>query len=81
MFEKGFKHKLTAILSAEVEGFSRLMDADEEATVRTLTSCRTALGDLTEQYWECVVDPPNDNILSEFASVVDAENCAVKIQH
>ena len=36
MTGEGFKHKLTAILSADVEGYSRLMDDDEEATVRTL---------------------------------------------
>ena len=38
MAEKGFKRKLAAILSADVEGYSRLMDDDEEATVRTLTN-------------------------------------------
>ena len=36
MAEKGFKRKLAAILSADVEGYSRLMDQDEEATIRTL---------------------------------------------
>ncbi len=40
MAEKGFKRKLAAILSADVEGYSRLMDDDEKATVRTLTSYR-----------------------------------------
>jgi len=38
MADEGFKRKLTAILSADVEGYSRLMGEDEEATVRTLTS-------------------------------------------
>jgi adenylate cyclase len=37
MAEEGFKRKLAAILSADVEGYSRLMDDDEEKTVRTLT--------------------------------------------
>ena len=46
MAEKGFKRKLAAILSADVEGYSRLMDDDEEATVRTLTTYRTAINDL-----------------------------------
>jgi len=40
MTEDGFKRKLTAILSADVEGYSRLMGEDEEATVRTLTAYR-----------------------------------------
>jgi adenylate cyclase len=46
MAEKGFKRKLTAILSADVEGYSRIMDDDEEATVRTLNSYHTAISDL-----------------------------------
>ena len=50
MAEEGFKRKLAAILSADVEGYSRLMDDDEEATVRTLTSYRSAITDLVQQY-------------------------------
>jgi adenylate cyclase len=80
MAEEGFKRKLAAILSADVEGYSRLMDDDEEATVRTLTAYRTAITDLVQQYRGRVVDSPGDNILAEFASVVDAVNCAVEIQ-
>jgi adenylate cyclase len=80
MAEEGFKRKLAAILSADVEGYSRLMDDDEEATVRTLTSYRTAISDLVQQYGGRVVDSPGDNILAEFKSVVDAVNSAVKIQ-
>jgi adenylate cyclase len=80
MTEQGFKRKLAAILSADVEGYSRLMDDDEEATVRTLTSYRTAIADLVQQFRGRVVDTPGDNILTEFTSVVDAVNCAVEIQ-
>jgi len=80
MAEEGFKRKLAAILSADVEGYSRLMDDDEEATVRTLTAYRTAINDLVQQYRGRVVDTPGDNILAEFNSVVDAVNCAVEIQ-
>ena len=80
MAEEGFKRKLAAILSADVEGYSRLMDDDEEATVRTLTSYRTAITDLVQQYRGRVVDSPGDNMLAEFASVVDSVNCAVEIQ-
>ena len=43
MADEGFKRKLAAILSADVEGYSRLMDDDEEATVRTLTTYRNAI--------------------------------------
>jgi len=80
MANEGFKRKLAAILSADVEGYSRLMDDDEEATVRTLTTYRTAINDLVQQYRGRVVDTPGDNILAEFTSVVDAVNCAVEIQ-
>jgi adenylate cyclase len=80
MADEGFKRKLAAILSADVEGYSRLMDDDEEATVRTLTSYRNAITDLTQQFRGRVVDSPGDNILAEFSSVVDAVNCAVEIQ-
>ncbi len=80
MAEEGFKRKLAAILSADVEGYSRLMDDDEEATVRAITSYRSAITDLVQQYRGRVVDSPGDNILAEFASVVDSVNCAVEIQ-
>ena len=80
MADEGFKRKLAAILSADVEGYSRLMDDDEEATVRTLTSYRNAITDLTQQFRGRVVDSPGDNVLAEFTSVVDAVNCAVEIQ-
>jgi class 3 adenylate cyclase len=80
MADEGFERKLTAILSADVEGYSRLMDDDEEATVRTLTSYRTTISNFVEQYGGRVVDSPGDNILAEFKSVVDAVNCAVEIQ-
>ena len=80
MADEGFKRKLAAILSADVEGYSRLMDNDEETTVRTITAYRNAINDLTQQFRGRIVDSPGDNILAEFSSVVDAVNCAVEIQ-
>jgi len=80
MADEGFKRKLAAILSADVEGYSRLMDDDEEATVRTLTSYRIAISDLVQQFRGRIIDTPGDNILADFTSVVDAVNCAVEIQ-
>ena len=74
------KRKLTAILSADLAGYSLLMRDDEEATVRTLTDYRRAMGNLIQKYSGRVVDSPGDNLLAEFASVVDAVNCAVEIQ-
>lgn len=80
MTQEGFKRKLTAILSADVEGYSRLMDDDEEATIRTLTDYRNAIGNLIQHHQGRIVDTPGDNILSEFASAVDAVKCAMEIQ-
>jgi class 3 adenylate cyclase len=80
MTQEGFKRKLAAILSADVEGYSRLMGDDEEATVRTLTTYRNVITDLTQQFRGRIVDSPRDNVLAEFTSVVDAVNCAVEIQ-
>ena len=75
-----FRRKLTAILSADVKGYSRLMRSNEEATVRTLTAYRTVINELVVSYQGRVVDSPGDNILAEFASVVHAVQCAFDIQ-
>ena len=80
MAPEGFKRKLTAILNADVEGYSRLMRDNEERTIRTLTTYRGAMADLIQKYRGRVVDSPGDNLLAEFASVVDAVQCAVEIQ-
>ena len=80
MTEQSFKRKLTAILSADAVGYSRLMGDDEEATIRTLTEYRDAITALVNQGKGRVVDSPGDNVLAEFASVVDAARCAVETQ-
>jgi adenylate cyclase len=80
MAEKGFKRKLTAILSADAVEYSRLMGDDEEATVRTLTAYREVLSTLIQQHNGKVLDSPGDNLLAEFASVVDAVQCGVAVQ-
>jgi adenylate cyclase len=77
---EGFKRKLTAILSADVKGYSRLMGEDDVATVRAITAYREVITTLTQHHHGRVVDSPGDNILAEFASVVDAVQCAVEIQ-
>jgi hypothetical protein len=80
MEPKGFHRKLTAILSADVAGYSRLMQDDETATVKTLESYKQVFFDLIKQHRGRVVDSPGDNLLAEFASVVDAVQCAVAVQ-
>jgi TolB-like protein/class 3 adenylate cyclase len=79
MSEERVKRKLSAILSADVVGYSRLMQDDEVSTVRTLEAYRKVMSDLIEQFRGRVVDSPGDNLLSEFSSVVDAVQCAVEI--
>ncbi len=80
MAQEGFKRKLTAILSADVVGYSRLMGDDEEATIRTLTNYLEAMGNLILHHRGRVVDTTGDNLLADFTSAVDAVNCAVEIQ-
>ena len=80
MTTEGFKRKLAAILSADVEGYSRLMEEDEAATVKTLTEYRETITSMIQQHRGRVVDSPGDNLLAEFASVVDAVQCAVETQ-
>jgi adenylate cyclase len=74
------KRKLSAIFSADVKGYSRLMREDEVATVDTLKAYREAMSGLIQEHRGRVVDTPGDNLLAEFASVVDAVQCAVEVQ-
>src|ERR1700726_1689331 len=74
------ERKLAAILCADVYGYSRLMGEDEEATLRTLTSHRRLIDSQIEQYHGRFVNSAGDSVLAEFASVVEAVNCAVAIQ-
>jgi adenylate cyclase len=77
---RSIERKLAAILSADVEGYSRLMGDDEVATVRAITDYREVIASAVAGHGGRVVDAPGDNVLAEFASVVDAVQCAVDIQ-
>jgi adenylate cyclase len=74
------KRKMAAILSADVKGYSRLMEDDEQATVRTITAYREVMVEHITRQNGRVVDAKGDNLLAEFSSVVDAVRCAVEIQ-
>jgi len=65
MAKEGFRRKLTAILSADVEGYSRLMGEDEDATIRTLTAYRELMSTIIQKHRGRVVDSPGDNLLAE----------------
>jgi len=80
MSEIRTKRKLSAILSADVQGYSRLMSEDEVGTIQKLKQYRELMARLIQQYLGRVVDSPGDNLLAEFASILHAAECAVKIQ-
>ncbi len=75
------ERKLAAILCADVYGYSRLMGEDEEATLRTLSSHRKIIDSLIEQHRGRFVNSAGDSVLAEFASVVNAVQCAVEVQN
>jgi adenylate cyclase len=74
------KRKLAAILSADVKGYSRLMEEDEEGTIRTLKAYMEVISGFIQQHRGRLVATGGDSVLAEFASVVDAVRCAVGIQ-
>ena len=74
------ERKLTAILCADVFGYSRLMGENEEATLRTLSSHRKLIDSLIEQHHGRFVNSAGDSVLAEFASVVNAVQCAVEMR-
>lgn len=80
MSQPTIKRKLVAILSADVKGYSRLMEKDEVSTIRTLTQYRDRMTRHILEHRGRVVDSPGDNLLAEFGSVVDALQCAAEIQ-
>jgi adenylate cyclase len=74
------KRKLAAILSADVVGYSRLMQDDDAATVATLQEYRAAIARVIDRHSGRVVNAPGDNILAEFPSAVEAVQCAAETQ-
>jgi adenylate cyclase len=72
--------RLAAILCADVQGYSRMMGADEEATLRALKASHEVMRRLVGAHRGRVVNAPGDSVLAEFASIVDAVNCAAAIQ-
>ena len=74
------KRKLAAILSADVKGYSRLMAADEEGTLRTLNAYRQEIDALVAGRDGRIVGTAGDSVRAEFPSAVEAARCAVEIQ-
>src|SRR5436309_5161877 len=73
--------RLSAILAADVAGYSRLMGADEEGTLERLKAYRRQLIDpKIREHRGRIVKTTGDGLLAEFASVVDAVRCAAELQ-
>jgi TolB-like protein/class 3 adenylate cyclase len=80
MTDPSSRRKLAAILSADVVGYSRLMAANETATVETLKSYRDIIARLVVRRGGRVVNAPGDALLAEFPSAVEAVQAAIEIQ-
>ena len=80
MTDDKVKRRLTTVLCADVYGYSRLMEADETRTLETLRRYRTAIAGLVERHDGRIVNTWGDAVIAEFASVVEAVQCAVEIQ-
>jgi TolB-like protein/class 3 adenylate cyclase/Tfp pilus assembly protein PilF len=74
------ERRLVAIFAADVEGYSRLMGADEVGTLRNLTQKRAILDGLIASYRGRIANTAGDSVLAEFSSAVDAVQCAVEAQ-
>ena len=74
------KRRLTTLLCADVEGYARLMEADEAGTLTTLRRYRDAMATLIERHDGRIVNTWGDAVIAEFPSVVEAVQCAVETQ-
>jgi len=73
--------RLSAILAADIAGYSRLMEADEEGTLAQLKACRRELVDPNiRRHHGRIVKTTGDGMLVEFRSIVEAVACAVEVQ-
>src|SRR3990172_7594767 len=74
------RRKLVAILAADAVGYSRLMGANEEQTMRVLNAHRSVIDGIIEYHEGRIVSTAGDSVLAEFGSPTDAVRCAVEIQ-
>ena len=80
MNDNRVERRLAAILAADVAGYSRLMGADEEATLRTLDAYRRTISDLVSEHAGRIFGGAGDSVIAEFGSAVQAVRAAVAIQ-
>ncbi|MGA8258903.1 MAG: adenylate/guanylate cyclase domain-containing protein [Arenicellales bacterium] len=80
MVSDAINRKLATIFAADVVGYSKLMAADEEATLRTLQTYRKVIDGLIEKHGGRIFNTAGDAVLAEFGSAVEAVRCAISIQ-
>ena len=80
MVEERMERRLSAILAADIAGYSALMGADEARTVRDLKGHQSVVLPMVGKFAGRIIDTAGDGILAEFPSVVNAVECAVAIQ-
>ena len=78
--EPSIQRRLAAILAADIAGYSRLMHADEAATVQDLKAHQSVILPLIGRHGGRIIDTAGDGIMAEFPSVIGATECAVEIQ-
>jgi class 3 adenylate cyclase len=74
------KRKLAAILAADAVGYSKLMSANEEGTMKILAAHRAVIDGIIEFHEGRIINTAGDSVLAEFGSPVEAVRCAVEIQ-
>ena len=75
------ERKLVAIFAADVAGYSRLMEADEDKALATLSSHRSTIDEAIVRHRGRIAGTAGDSVLAEFASVLDAVTAALEIQN
>src|SRR5947209_15979350 len=78
--ERTVERKLAAIFAADVEGYSRLMERDEVGTLRTLNRYRAIIDRLIASHRGRIFNTAGDSLVADFASAVDAVQCAIEVQ-
>jgi adenylate cyclase len=74
------QRKLTTILAADAEGYSRVMDADEVKALGALHAARSVFSKFIERHHGRIANTAGDGLIAEFPSVVEAVQCAIEVQ-
>src|SRR5260221_1115933 len=74
------ERKLAAIFAADIAGYSRLMARDEVGTLARLKACRAIIDELIAAHRGRIFNTAGDSVVADFASAVDAVQCAVAVQ-